>query len=236
MKTYHITWDKTNTDEDHSDHLLVKKTSVVHEASPFLFVYEIGITGKLHYHAYFSSQFSKNTIKKKLHDILKKQVYFSDPGNPKYLKYEKDGVKGVEIYLMKGIKNHMRSSDDLEVVPFIIWRNETYYTDSLEGRLAHIRSVYVKVITSMKSYKSEVAKISKEKKLTEWQLVLKDIKDLPFDSAWCIKDYLAYTHYCRPEYNFSENGFKNLYRKILKEKDLNHYKSYIRNIMDSMTQ
>ncbi|AXH78769.1 MAG: hypothetical protein [Circular genetic element sp.] len=238
MKAWHITWDKSEDNStEHTDHLLVNTTGIVNVNLPYLFIHEVGVTGKLHYHGYFSSQYSKNTIKKKLQEVLKKNVYFSNPDNPKYLKYDRDGVKGVEIYLLKGVTNHMRSTDDLKVIPFVIWQNIPYYGSTInEGRMEHIRNVYEKVITSMKSYKSEVSKISKEKKMTEWQLVLKDIHDLCLDSAWCVKDYLAYTHYTRPEYNFSENGFKNLYRRILKEKDINHYKDYIRNIMDVMTQ
>lgn len=238
MKTWHITWDKQNQECDiHNEHLLINKTGIVHTSSPYLFVYEVGVTGKYHYHGYFASQYSKNTIKKKVQEALATNVYFSNPDNPKYLKYNKDGALGVEIYLLKGVTNHMRSTDDLKVTPHVIWHNSKYYGPAiLEGRLQHIRNVYEKVITSMKQYKTEVSKISKEKKLTEWQLVLKDIKDLSLDTAWCVKDYLAYTHYTRPEYNFSENGFKNLYRRILKENDINHYKDYIRNIMDVMTQ
>lgn len=88
----------------------------------------------------------------------------------------------------------------------------------------------------MKNYKSEVSQISKENKLSEWQLVLKDLTDLAIDTEHQIKDYLAYTHYTREKYNYSENGFKNLYRKIMKHKNINKYKNYIRQLMDVQTQ
>jgi len=229
MKTYHVTWDTTALDD-------VKTSGIVHTQSPYLFVHEIGITGKKHYHGYFTSQFSKNTIKNKLQNILKVPVYFSDPANPKYLKYNQDGALGVEIYLLKGQTNHMRSNDDLKVTPLIVWHNKTYYGNTItEARLQHIRKIYEDVITSMKNYKAEVSSIQQEKKLTEWQLILKDLDELTIDTEQQIKDYLAYTHYCREKYHFTENGFKNIYRKIMKHKNLNKYKNYIRNLMDVVT-
>jgi len=238
MKSYHITWDTKDLQTwDFDDTDQVAKTGLVAQAHPYLFVKEIGVTGKLHYHGYFHSTFSKNTIKNKLQELLETPVYFSNPDNPKYLKYSQDGVLGVEIYLIKGVKNHMRGTDDLKMTPFIKWHNIEYYGPSInEGRLQHIRNKYEKVVTSMKNYKSEVSKISKENKLSEWQLVLKDLTDLAIDTEHQIKDYLAYTHYTREKYNYSENGFKNLYRKIMKHKNINKYKNYIRQLMDVQTQ
>lgn len=233
MKSYHITWD-TQGDDDLE---IIKKTLCVQTSKPYLFVHEYGVTGKSHYHGYFTSQYSKNTVKNKIQEGLKTSVYFTNPEHPKYLKYSQDGVLGVEIYLVKGETNHMKPNDDLKVMPLIIWSNNSYYSILPEGgRMAHIRKVYENVITKMKNYKTEVSKISKEKTLTEWQLILKDLQEMAIDTDSQIKDYLAYTHYTREKYNFTENGFRNLYRKIKKNKNINNYKNYIRNIMDVMTQ
>lgn len=237
MKSYHVTWDQRISFaifkfmiED------LDKKGIILKSQPYIFVQEIGITGKVHFHGYFHSKFCKNTVKKKFQEELGTQVYFTDPTHPKYLKYNRDGVLGVEIYLMKGETNHMKSTDDLEVTPSICMVNSEYYGDPLETgtRLHHIRKIYEKVIEDMKKYKSEVANISKEKKLTEWQLILKDIETHSLDTRSQIKDYLAFVHYSREKYNFSENGFKTLYRKIYKLKTPKDYSRYIRERMDEI--
>jgi hypothetical protein len=225
LKSYHITFDKT-------DGLQINTIMVdldISMSSPYLLVYELGVTGKEHYHMYFFSSRCKNTLKTKSQKLLKTEVYFSNPENIKYNKYNKDGVKGVEIYLLKGKTNHMKQNDDIGVTPSIILSNKAYYT---EARISFIRSIYENTIKGMKDYKKTVAKITTERKETEWQEILKEITLNPIYSPSDIKDYLAYQHYTKEKYNFSENGFKNLYRKILKKVDVNNYKNLIRNKMD----
>jgi len=241
MKSYHVTWDDLPTHDKYglypdSSIKDLMEHDIICETQPYLFVDEIGITGKFHYHGYFHSKFSKNTVKKKFQQFLGTQVYFTDPTHPKYKKYERDGVLGVEIYLMKGKTNHMKSTDDLKVYPSIQIAKTSYYGDNIETatRLQHIRKIYEKVVEDMKKYKSEVANISKEKKLTEWQLILKDIETHTLDTRSQIKDYLSFVHYSREKYHFSENGFKNLFRKIFKFKNPEHYSRYIRERMDEI--
>ncbi len=235
IKAYHVTWDESIEMGDPWEIGLLKDSKLVAEGLPYLFVHEIGVTGKDHFHGYFHSTFCKNTIKTKLQGLFKVNVYFSNPENPKYLKYNRDGVLGVEIYLLKGNLNHMKSNDDLKVLPSLVWLNKEYYgLDIKQGRLAHIRGIYEKVITEMKNYKGTVAKITQERKKSELQLCLKDLEIGQGETPMCIRNYLAYTHYMRKEYNFTENGYKNLYRKILKEKFPNIYKDQIRQRMDEI--
>jgi len=201
---------------------------------PYLLVREIGVTGKLHYHMYFHSTKCKNTLKKHLEQITKATVYFSDPNNVKYSKYNKDGVLGVEIYLSKGFTNHMKMDDDLKVTPSYIFYNMEYYGNHLDegSKLEFIRSKYELAITEMRKYKKQVAEISSERKMNEWQEILKDISVSPLHSTTDIKQYLCYQHYTKEKYTFTENGAKNLYRRILKKIDINSYKNLIMNKMD----
>lgn len=231
MKSYHVTWDKEEDDPSIKDIKALILTS-----QPYIFVRETGLTGKIHFHGYFFSDKCKNTVKKKLQELLKVPVYFTDPKHPKYLKYNRDGVLGVEIYLMKGETNHMKPNDDLKVTPYkLLWNTEYYGVDMEPGtKMHHIRKIYEKVIEDMKKYKSEVANISQEKKQTEWQLILKDIDNYSLDTRSQIKDYLAFVHFTREKYNFSENGFKTLFRKIYKLKMPKQYSRYIRERMDEI--
>lgn len=240
MKSYHVTWDaapelcEANGGAGHPPVSDIKAMIVT--SQPYLFVREIGITGKIHFHGYFFSDKCKNTVKKKMQELFKVPVYFTDPENPKYLKYKRDGVLGVEIYLMKGEKNHMKPNDDLKVTPFkLLWNTEYYGVDDEPGtKLHHIRKIYKKTIEDMKNYKSTVAKITKERKETEWQLILKDINNYCLDTRSQIKDYLAFVHYKREKYNFTENSAKSLFRKIFKLKQEQNYLRYIRERMDEI--
>jgi len=243
MKSYHITfddWKGTFNGHQHVDTAIskilkiVKDNDTIASSMPYLVVYEIGVTGKEHYHMYFHSQKCKNTLKKRLEKEIRTAVYFSDPSNPKYLKYETDGVLGVEIYLMKGKTNHMKSIDDLKVTPSVILANRAYYghEEDSSSRLTFIRNKYEEQIDKMKKYKKEVAHITTERKKTEWEEILKDISVNPLHTTSDIKDYLSYQHYTKEKFNFTENGARNLYRKILKKIDINQYKNLVRNKLD----
>lgn len=241
-KNYHITYDKNDHFEDDGQYVqnttsvpeLIETSGLIDLTKPYLMVYEVGVTGKEHYHMFFHSTKCKNTLKNKLQDICRTAVYFSNPSNPKYLKYKQDGVLGVEIYLFKGETNHMKMNDDLQVLPSVIIVNREYYgnEEDTSSRLAFIRSKYQEQIEKMLKYKKEVAHITAERKKTEWEEILKDISVNPLHSASDIKEYLCYQHYTKEKYNFSENGAKNLFRKILKKIDINQYKNLIMNKMD----
>jgi len=258
MKSYHITFDAWNIfeDEDGSyapdispeekiDNLINEEYGtncalasyagkVIEKNMPYLMIREYGVTGKEHYHMYFHSTMCKNTIKKKLDELIRTTIYFSNPSNPKYRKYETDGVLGVEIYLCKGETNHMKINDDLKVIPYVILSNTSYYGnwEDTTSRIRFIRQKYEEQIEKMKKYKKSVADISAERKKSEWEEILKEITAQPLHSSSDIKDYLSYQHYTKEKYNFTENGAKNLYRKILKKIDINQYKNLIRNKFD----
>jgi hypothetical protein len=228
-KSYHVTYDGPAVKWIEDDGNVVLNL-------PYLVVEEQGATGKQHIHAYFHSQLSRNTLRSRITQECKTMVSFSDPESVKYQKYNKDGVKGVEIYLMKGKTNHMKANDDSKVLPLIKCLNKAYYGSVFEPgtRLDKIRRIYEKATLDMKNYKSTVAKITTERKKTELELCLKDLENCQGQTAQTVKDYLAYTHYMRKEYNFTENGYKNLFRKILKEKFPDIYKNQIRNRMDEI--
>ena len=223
-------------DSKHIEDLLVDTRCGINTVMPYLWVFEIGTTGKAHYHCYFFSTKSRNTVKKWMYEHCKATLQVSDPFDDKYNKHAKDGVYGVEIYLHKGKTNHMSSNDDLKVIPHKICSNLEYYGDinNETSRSYKIRKMYENIIQQMKKYTSEVRKISENNKLTEIQTILKDLSDKSILSGREIKDYLIDVHYMRPKYIYSENGFKRIFLKILREKNPKHYKEIIKQSMDSV--
>jgi len=207
-KHYHITYDVDNEENDGTlvDEILDK---IRPEPNPqYLFVGEIGKTGKYHHHAIFWSKKCKNTLRNQIQEVVPSQVYFSNPSADKYRKYEVNGVKGVEIYLSKGKTNHMSKEDDIKV-----------------------RKQYEEQITKMKKYTAEVKKQSEEKKKTEWLGVLKDLEEKIQMTPEQIVEYLADTHYMKEEINFSEARAKWLYWKLLKLKCPWEYKIRVTNCL-----
>lgn len=237
-KAWHITYDVD--EENYNEDLYKQKfTGLYVETKPYYLVFEIGKTGKWHHHFYFYSKLCKNNLKKKFEAITLEPVYFSDPDSLKYTKYDADGVKGVEIYLHKGVTNHMSKNDDLDVTPCAILYNKAYYDRKTEGHYGKgetwsqfCRNKYEASVTSMKEWKQEVAKQTKERQQTEIQVILKDLQNYPSYSRSEILDYLAYTHFVKPEYTFSETRAKSLFWKILKEKSPNEYKNDMRQKLD----
>jgi len=96
------------------------------------------------------------------------------------------------------------------------------------------RKKYENIIERMKEWKQEVAKQTKERQQTEIQVILKDLENYPSYSRSEILDYLAYTHFVKPEYSFSEMRAKSLFWKILKEKSPNEYKNDMRQKLDKL--
>jgi len=234
-KAWHITYDLS---EEWDDTKLDNFKGLYSDTRPYLLVKEEGKTGKLHHHFYFSSKYCKNSLKKKFEAVTLESVYFSDPDSQKYKKYDIDGVRGVEIYLHKGVTNHMSKNDDLHIAPVILLSNFFYYGRKNDERSGgetwsdFCREKYYQTIVKMKSWKQEVAKQTKERQQTEIQVILKDLENYPSYSRSEILDYLAYTHFVKPEYNFSEMRAKSLFWKILKEKSPNEYKNDMRQKLD----
>lgn len=251
-KPYHITYDfneynsflsnnGTNVRHGsikHIDDALNDKRLAINSKMPYLWVHEIGVTGKDHFHCYFFSSKSKNTIKKYLFEHTKEALKVSNPNDTKYAKYDKDGVKGVEIYLLKGQTNHMNKNDDLKVIPSIISLNKEYYgrIKNETSRSYKIRSIYEQIIEDLKKYAKECRSINEENKLTEFQLILKDLSEKQLMSPQDIQRYLRDIHYMRPKYVYSDNGFKRLFLKILREKNEYLYKQCMENSMISIVQ
>lgn len=235
-KAYHITYDIEEDvcpNEEREDYLPSGIDELYVHSKPYLMVFEVGKTGKPHHHFYFYSKFCKNTLKKKFEEELKTQVYFSDPDNVKYKKYDCDGVRGVEIYLVKGIKNHMSKDDNIENMesqPYIVRCNQQYY-DRKDPKgltwLGFCRQKYEEVIKKMRSRKKEVADDTKAKNEAEIQVILKDLENYPSYSRSEIVDYLTFTHYVKPEYNFTDVRCKNMFWRILKIKNPNEYKNQL---------
>lgn len=210
----------------------------INKVMPYLWVYEIGTTGKEHYHCYFYSTKTRNTVKKYMFNHCKSQIKISDPFHDKYKVNNEDGVYGVEIYLHKGKKNHMCKNDDLKVMPSIISSNLEYYGDlkNKTSRSYKIRQKYEKIIKEMQNYSEQCRQISDERKLTEIQTILKDFEKSSTVTPAEIRNYLIDVHYMRPKYLYSENGFKRIFLKILKEKNPFQYKEIMRDRMLSICQ
>ena len=225
-----------SADLKHIDKILDDKKIGLNKKMPYMWVLEIGTTGKYHYHCYFYSSKSKNTVKKYFFEHAKENLKVSDPDNLKYAKYGRDGVIGVEIYLHKGITNHMCKTDDLKVLPRKIIQNEDFYGDikNETSRSYKIRKMYEKIIEDLKKYAKECRTINEENKLTEFQLILKDLEKKPTMEAHEIKSYMIDTHYMRPKYVYSENGFKRLFLKITREKNEKLYKQILKDSMNSI--
>jgi len=238
-KSWHITYDISEEHKEKYDEESYKQkfTGLYEETKPYLLVFEIGKTGKWHHHFYFYSKLCKNSLKKKFEAITLEPVYFSDPDGQKYKKYDVDGVRGVEIYLHKGVTNHLDKNDDLKVIPCKVLYNKSYYNRETSTGITwscFCRKKYEMSIEKMKNWKQEVAKQTKERQQTEIQVILKDLENYPSYSRSEILDYLAYTHFVKPEYNFSEMRAKNLFWKILKEKSPNEYKNDMRQKLDRL--
>ena len=248
-KPYHITYDfneynshkriqRMHANTSNIKDALEDKRLGINKKMPYLWVQEIGVTGKQHIHCYFFSSKSKNTVKKYFFEHSKQQMQVSNPNDAKYAKYDKDGVKGVEIYLLKGETNHMNKNDDLKVMPYIILANNEYYghINIKTTRLYKIRDMYEKITQDLKKYAKECRTINEENKLTEFQLILKDLTDKRQMTAEEIKKYMIDVHYLRPKYVYSENGFKRLFLKILREKNEDLYKIILSNSMNNIIQ
>lgn len=238
FKSYHITYDENQYNDtiDHIEDILKDTKLGVNKIMPYLWVAEIGTTGKRHYHCYFFSSKSKNTVKKYMFVHTKEALKVSNPDDAKYAKHNKDGVKGVEIYLHKGCTNHMCKNDDLKVMPRKICQNNEYYgnIENDTSRSYKIRQMYQKTVEDLKKYAKECRKINEENKLTEYQTILKDLSKKTQMSPGEICDYLIDVHYMRPKYIYTENGFKRNFLKILREKNEFTYKEIMKDSMNAI--
>lgn len=245
FKAYHITYDFNHLnskddepDDKHIAEIMEDKHIGINHKMPYLWVAEKGRTGKLHYHCYFHSSKSKNTVKTHMFNHTKEALSVTNPADKKYAKYDKDGVKGVEIYLFKGYTNHLEKTDDITIHPKFVLFNETYYGDSgpcllddVDTRAHKIRKMYEQLVTDLKKYNEHMRKISEENKLSEFQTILKDLEKKSLMTPDEIRSYLVNVHYMRPKYIFSEMSFKRIFCKILREKNEILYREYMNDRM-----
>ena len=148
-------------------------------------------------HFYFHSRRCKNTVKKYLEQWGMTNLLFSDSLNKKYAKYNSTGtigpMLGVEIYLLKGVTNHMSPDDDLKVLPNILLHSPQYTPEYK----AVIRSCYQDIVVKLRSYKKEIKKINDDRKKRERECIMEDLKfqiTMPIEN---IRDYVK-KHYAKP--------------------------------------
>lgn len=120
-----------------------------------------------HWHLFFYSTKSINTVKKMLTDKGFLNLKYSNPNNEKYDKYKilKDSEPCI-IYLSKGVTNHMKTTDDLEVQPIVRLTNLT-----TEERLVY-RKEYERIILEMKKKTSDFKKNIKDKKISDTKKIV----------------------------------------------------------------
>lgn len=120
-----------------------------------------------HWHLFFYSTRSINTVKKMLTKIGFLNLKYSDPQNPKYNKYKilKD-IEPCIIYLSKGSNNHMKTTDSEDNKPIVRLTN---LTD--EDRLVY-REEYLKIIRDMKEKASDFKKKIKDKKISDTKKIV----------------------------------------------------------------
>lgn len=148
-----------------------KLKGIIHEINPnkpYFINNEYGSVDKQeHWHLFFYSSKSINTIRKKLTDLGFLNLKYSDPNKKKYDKYKvsKD-IEPCIIYLSKGSTNHMKTIDDENVAPIVRLTNLT-----LISRLAY-RLRYLTILRNMKEKSKDFKENVKEKNESDTRQML----------------------------------------------------------------